>query len=167
MKINSPFKRVSLGLLVLATIAATLTCIDYFGGHNMGLFSGTRPDGLGFADGKFKLPAWKPNCVSSTVEKTDAHYIAPISFSGDGPSALAKVASIIKSSRRAQLIRQRPDYLYAEYKSAGMGFIDDVEFSLDAKVGVIHVRSASRLGIGDLGVNRQRIEQLRAQMAAK
>ena len=133
----------------------------------MGLFSGSRPDGLGFTDGKFMPPTWKPNCVSSTVEKSDTHYIPPITFAGDAASAWAKLLTVVKSQPRTQLISQQPNYLYAEFRSAGLGFIDDVEFALDEKAGVIHLRSASRLGIGDLGVNRRRMENLRVQPALK
>ena len=133
----------------------------------MGIFSGSRPDGLGFTDGKFMPPTWKPNCVSSTVEKSDTHYIPPIAFAGDAASAWAKLLTVVKSQPRTQLISQQPNYLYVEFRSAGLGFIDDVEFALDEKAGVIHVRSASRLGIGDLGVNRRRMENLRVQPALK
>ena len=62
------------------------------------------------------------------------------------------------------MIQDSPVYLYAEFKSAGLGFVDDVEFALDEKAGVIHVRSASRLGVRDFDVNRKRIEAIRAQM---
>jgi uncharacterized protein (DUF1499 family) len=44
-----------------------------------------------------------------------------------------------------------------------MGFVDDVEFFLDEGANVIHVRSASRLGQSDLGVNRKRVETIRAK----
>ena len=54
--------------------------------------------------------------------------------------------------------------MYAEFKSAGMGFVDDVEFALDEKSGLIQSRSASRLGIRDLDVNRKRIEAIRVQL---
>ncbi len=127
----------------------------------MGLFSGSRPEGLGYVNGQFKPPSWKPNCVSSTIEKADRHYIEPLAFSGDAGKAWAKLMTTLKAQTRAAVITEKADYAYAEFTSAGMGFVDDVEFALDAKNSVIQVRSSSRLGISDRGVNRARIERIR------
>ncbi|MBL8510073.1 MAG: DUF1499 domain-containing protein, partial [Betaproteobacteria bacterium] len=60
---------------------------------------------------------------------------------------------------------EQPGYLYMEFKTPGLGYVDDVEFALDAKNNLIQVRSASRLGIRDFDVNRKRIEAIRAQFA--
>jgi uncharacterized protein (DUF1499 family) len=68
---------------------------------------------------------------------------------------------MVKGMPRTTVISEKADYLYAEFKTAGMGFVDDVEFALDEKAGVIHVRSASRLGVRDFNVNRKRIEAIR------
>ena len=162
------FKRLVLGLLTLIVAASLLIAIEYFGAQPMGLFSGSRPTDLGFKNGAFAKPSWKPNAVSSTIDKADeTHYIAPIHFSGDAASSWSKLTAAVKAQTGARVIAEQADYLYAEFKSAGMGFVDDVEFALDAKAGVIHVRSASRLGVRDLGVNRRRVEILRSQIAAK
>jgi uncharacterized protein (DUF1499 family) len=67
----------------------------------------------------------------------------------------------VESMTRATVIREEGNYLYAEYKSALMGYVDDVELLLDEKARLVHVRSASRLGRSDFGVNRKRIEELR------
>ncbi|MBL8514157.1 MAG: DUF1499 domain-containing protein [Betaproteobacteria bacterium] len=128
----------------------------------MGLFAGSRPTNLGYNNGKFAPPSWKPNCVSSTVEKSDKHYIEPIAFSGDANTAWAKLAGLVKGQTRMSVVTEKPGYLYVESKSAGLGFVDDVEFALDEKASVIHVRSASRLGVRDFDVNRKRIEGIRA-----
>jgi uncharacterized protein (DUF1499 family) len=158
-------KRALLGLIGVIAIAATLAAIEYFGGQPMGLFSGTRPEGLGFNGGKFKAPTWKPNTVSSTVEKSDdKHYIAPLAISGDADAAWNKLQAVVKAQRGATVVEAKPDYLYAEFKTAGMGFVDDVEFSLDKAANVIHVRSGSRLGVRDFGMNRNRIETIRRLM---
>lgn len=66
---------------------------------------------------------------------------------------------------RARVVKAETGYLYAEFTSKLMGFVDDTEFYLDARAGVIHVRSASRLGRRDFDVNRERIEHIRAQLA--
>ena len=60
------------------------------------------------------------------------------------------------------MVQVEPGYLYAEFRSKLMGFVDDVEFLADPVKGVVHVRSASRLGRRDFGVNRERVEQLRS-----
>ena len=78
---------------------------------------------------------------------------------------MKKLAAIVKASPRVTVVTEHASYLYAEFKSAGMGFVDDVEFALDEKAGVIQVRSASRLGVRDFGVNRTRIESIREQFA--
>ncbi|MBL8520558.1 MAG: DUF1499 domain-containing protein [Betaproteobacteria bacterium] len=128
----------------------------------MSLFAGSRPTYLGFNDGKFAPPTWKPNCVSSTVEKSDKHHIAPLAFTGEPTAAWSRLVGVVKAQARASVVSEKPGYLYAEFKSAGLGFVDDVEFALDAAGSVIHVRSASRLGVRDFDVNRKRIEAIRA-----
>ena len=131
----------------------------------MGLFSGSRPSNLGFNAGKFAPPSWKPNCVSSTVDKSDEkHFIAPLAYVAASTEAWKKLLDVVKGSQRVTIVDERANYLYAEFKSGGLGFVDDVEFALDEKAGVIHVRSASRLGVRDFDVNRKRIEAIRKQL---
>lgn len=130
----------------------------------MGLFAGSRPSTLGFSNGKFAPPSWKPNCVSSTVEKSDSHYIEPIAVRDSAADAWKKLAGLVRAMPRTSIVTEQSAYLYAEFKTAGMGFVDDVEFALDEKAGVIQVRSASRLGIRDFNVNRNRIEEIRNAM---
>jgi uncharacterized protein (DUF1499 family) len=62
-------------------------------------------------------------------------------------------------------VTQRDGYLHVEFTSATMGFVDDVEFVLDAPARTIHVRSSSRLGYRDFGVNRERVEKIRSAFA--
>lgn len=131
----------------------------------MGLFAGRRPSGLGFNNGQFKPPSWKPNCVSSTVAPDDSHYIEPLKLKGDPSTTWKRLTHLLSNHPAAEVIEQGDGYLYAQFKSRVMGFVDDVEFALDAKAGLIHMRSASRLGIRDFGVNRTRLEGLRARLA--
>ena len=162
MRFKSLLKRIIIGLLAVAAIVGGVITIEILGGKPMGLFSGSRPDGLGFNNGQFKPPSWKPNTVSSTVDKSDAkHFIAPIAFGNDAKTAWDRLAKIIKAQSGATIISEQSDYLYAEYKTTAMGFVDDVEFALDNNAKVIHVRSGSRLGVRDFAVNRKRIEAIR------
>jgi len=133
----------------------------------MGLFSGTRPDTLGVRDGRLAPPKRTPNNVNSQIDRNaDAqHYVEPLRYSGDSGKAWAALRRVVDGMPRVKIIRAEPNYLYAEFTSKLMGFVDDTEFYLDEKAGVIQVRSASRLGRGDYGVNRERIETIRAQLA--
>ena len=134
----------------------------------MGLFSGSPPTDLGFTTGKFKPCPWKPNCVSSTVSSGDTkHYIEPLKLIGPAEEGWKKLKNMLASTPRVRIIVEQSGYLYAEFKTPVMGFVDDVEFALDASAQVIHVRSASRLGTRDYGVNRARIEALRIQLTKR
>jgi uncharacterized protein (DUF1499 family) len=130
------------------------------------MFAGKRPDYLGVKDGKLPRPKRTPNNVSSQAEPSDAeHSIAPIRFKGSAVEAMAAVRKAVEGSERATVVRHEGNYLYAEFRSKLLGFVDDVEFTYDDKAGVIHVRSASRLGRRDFGVNRARVEALRSKIA--
>lgn len=131
------------------------------------VFSGKRPEYLGVTDGRLPRCKRTPNCVSSQADPADAgHYIAPIAFRGSAAEAMAAVRKAVEAMPRTRVIRAEGNYLYAEFRSKLMGFVDDVELLHDEGAGLIHVRSASRLGRRDFGVNRERVEALRAAMAA-
>ena len=136
----------------------------------MGLLSGSKPKKMGFANGAFARDvhggAWKPNWVSSTIEKADAHYAAPLSFTGKSDAAWDKLAEIAKSTARAMIVEQSKTYLHVEFSSKTLGFTDDAEFALDAAAKTIHVRCGARLGIRDFGANRKYIEAVRAKFSA-
>jgi uncharacterized protein (DUF1499 family) len=133
----------------------------------MGLFSGTRPDNLGVRDGRLAPPKRTPNNVNSQVDRNadPGHYVEPLRYRGDARKAWETLRSIVSGMQRVTVLASEPNYIYAEFSSKLMGYVDDVEFYLDEKAGVIHARSASRLGYGDHGVNRARIEAIRAKLA--
>lgn len=132
------------------------------GGGSLFSFSGTRPDNLGVKEGQLAPCPQSPNCVSSQAADTDTeHKIDPLTYGTDPATAIANLKSIIENQARTKIITETDTYLYAEFTSALMGYVDDVEFYLDADAGIIHVRSASRLGQSDLGVNRKRVEAIR------
>ena len=133
-------------------------------GKSLFSFSGKRPTNLGVNDGKLALCPDTPNCVSSQAPDTDVqHKTAPLRYTKSPSEAMAALKTVIQGMERTEIIREEDNYLYAEFTSALMGFVDDVEFLLDPNAKVIHVRSASRLGQSDLGVNRKRIEEIRAK----
>ncbi len=106
----------------------------------------------------------KPNCVSSVVTAGKAA-IAPLSFTGDAAAAWIALKDVIESQPRMAIKDASANYLHATDTTKLVKFVDDVEFLLDDNV--IHVRSESRVGYSDWGVNRKRVEMIRAQLAEK
>jgi len=119
------------------------------------VFSWKRPDNLGVRDGRLAPSKRSPNCVSSQADPSDReHYIAPIRGS------IATARSAIESYPRTRVIRAEENYIYAEFHTRLLRYVDDVELYFDGRV--LQVRSCSRLGRRDFGVNRKRVEALRA-----
>lgn len=130
------------------------------------MFSWKRPGNLGVTDGRLAPCRRTPNCVSSQADPADAaHYIAPIPFAGDAAAAVAAARRAVEGMQRTTVVREAPGYLYAEFRSKLLGFVDDVEFAFDGRAGLLHVRSSSRVGRRDYGVNRARVESLRRRIA--
>lgn len=132
----------------------------------MGLLAGKRPDRLGVVDGALNpVNPDKPNSVSSFAT-SDYHRIDPLPSGADPIAGFDRLREMVARERGASIVESRPGYLYAEFATPMLGFVDDVEFLLDAKAQRIDVRSASRLGRKDFGVNRRRIESIRASLTA-
>ena len=107
-----------------------------------------------------------PNCVSS--EATDAiHAIPAYRIRGDAGTAWKALESQLALLPRVEIVSDDHGYLYAVFTTRLMRYRDDVEFGLDGEAGTIRVRSASRVGYGDMGVNRERIELIRAALAER
>ena len=106
-----------------------------------------------------------PNCVNSQQSVADEeHAIQPIEFVGTRQQAQAKLLHVLKAAERANIVVVEDDYIRVEFTSQIMRFVDDVEFYFPSTTSdniTIHVRSASRIGESDFGVNRERIEQIR------
>ncbi|ERN40894.1 hypothetical protein KR51_00026070 [Rubidibacter lacunae KORDI 51-2] len=126
-------------------------------------FSGSQPTNLGVADGRLAPCPPSPNCVSSQSVEED-HRIAPLELPGKPEAAIGRLQSLLEDIDNTKIIETGNRYLYAQFTSRIMGFVDDVEFYVDGD-GRVQVRSASRLGESDLGVNRKRIEAIRAALA--
>ncbi|WP_293337456.1 DUF1499 domain-containing protein [Microcoleus sp. CAWBG58] len=162
-KSPTALKRVLVVLISLVAVAvlAIATFILIPGEKTM--FAGKRPTNIGIVSGKLAACPASPNCVSSFSQDAE-HQIEPLAYASSPAEAMAKLKGAIESSGKTKIITATDNYLYAEFSSALMGFVDDVEFLVDDGAKVIHVRSASRLGQSDLGVNRKRIETIRAQL---
>jgi uncharacterized protein (DUF1499 family) len=102
----------------------------------------------------------KPNCVCSEFDEAAVHYIAPLDYSGAPPEkAWGDILQIIKDLG-GEVVAANDGYLAATFSSSLFGFVDDVECRLDASNKRIQIRSASRVGHSDLGVNRKRVEAM-------
>ena len=124
------------------------------------MFNWRRPTNLGVKDGLLAPCRRTPNCVSSQADPADReHYVAPLSGS------MADVLKVVQSLPRTRVVQSHASYLYAEFRSKLLGYVDDVEFYFDGAR--VQVRSASRLGRRDFGVNRARVEQIRRMLTPR
>ncbi|PZO12302.1 MAG: DUF1499 domain-containing protein [Leptolyngbya foveolarum] len=127
-------------------------------------FSGTPPKDLGINNGQLKDCPDTPNCVNSQAPASDKeHAIAPFTYSGSATDAINRLKQVIEGMERSTINQASDNYLYAEFSSKLMGFVDDVEFYAPAGESIIHTRSAARMGKSDMGANRKRTEAIRSQ----
>jgi uncharacterized protein (DUF1499 family) len=150
----------------LATLAVMLLLAG-----RLGWLAGTPPADLGVHNGRLKAPSSTPNSVSSQADLWPNHpqreraRIEPLPMRGDAAATMARLQAAVAAMPGARIVSVRPDYLHVEFTTPVLRFVDDAEFWLDPVAGVVQVRSASRLGYGDRGVNRARLEALRAAWA--
>ncbi len=155
-------------LLLILALAILALAILIAG--QAGLLRSKMPDDLGIKDGKLKSPSRTENSVSSQADLWAEHpmqayaRIAPFKVTGDGSAEMAKLAATQQAMPRTVIVQQDAGYIYAQCTTQILKFTDDIEFYLDKAAGVIHVRSASRIGRKDLGANRTRVEQIRAAL---
>jgi uncharacterized protein (DUF1499 family) len=118
------------------------------------------PDNLGVVNGRLADCPDSPNCVSSQSDAPE-HRVEPFPLRGSASEALARLRSVLAAMPHTRIVEEQGNYLHAKATSLVFGFVDDVELLVDEGAKVIHVRSASRVGHSDLGVNRDRVERLR------
>lgn len=124
--------------------------------------SGSRPSAIGVSAGRLAACPDSPNCVSS--QSSDRrHAIDPLRFEGTAEKARERLIGVVSGMKRARIVVAEERYLRAEFTSALFRFVDDTEFLLDDGTKTIHVRSASRVGSSDFGVNRKRVEEIRSR----
>ncbi|MCP4080218.1 MAG: DUF1499 domain-containing protein [Planctomycetaceae bacterium] len=119
------------------------------------------PENLGVVNGRLADPPMSPNCVTSQVATDRPEYIEPLKLPTDREDPIGDLAKTLNTLPRVTIISKDQKYLHAECRSLVLGFVDDLEFLRDDAQGVIQVRSASRMGHSDLGVNRARVERIR------
>ena len=101
-----------------------------------------------------------PNCVSSQASDVE-HFVAPIAYTGSPEQAMQHMQQVLDAMPRSRPVTRHAGYLHYEFRSLIFRFVDDVECLLDSAGSVIQIRSASRVGRGDFGVNRRRVERIR------
>ena len=104
-----------------------------------------------------------PNCVSSQATDTE-HFIAPFKITGNTDEAWAALKKALITQSRTVVTNETDYTLHAQATSLMFRFVDDIDAILDTDARSIHIRSASRTGYGDFGVNRKRVEMLRSQL---
>ena len=108
----------------------------------------------------------RPNCVSSEA-RPGRNFIEPYIPIVDPHRAWKELTKVVSDLPRTIIKISDEFYLHAESKSRFFGFIDDIEFRLQPEENRIAVRSASRTGYSDLGVNRKRIEFIRKNLKSR
>jgi uncharacterized protein (DUF1499 family) len=107
-----------------------------------------------------------PNCVSTQAPEGSSKRMDPIAYTGTLAQARERLLKVLRDHPRTRIVQEEPGYLKAECRSRIFRFTDDVEFLFDDGAKRIHFRSASRIGRKDFGVNRERMEQIRAAFLA-
>lgn len=160
MKAVIPF---ILSLLVLTLIAVQL-----------GVLAGQQPPDIGVRAGRLKPPSQTRNSVSSQAKLFPDHpqieyaNIAPLQLkSTDAAASLHTLVAVLRAMPGVTVVEDTPDYVYAQAQTRWLKFVDDMEFWSNPETGVIEVRSASRLGREDFGINRQRVEAIRSAYLAR
>ena len=144
--------------LIVAVVAAA----------QLGMLAGRLPTDLGVKQGRLKAPSNTPNSVSSQADLYPDHPQRAYAFvealplkNGDASASLQALVAALSSLSGVSVVEQRHDYVRAQAQTSWLKFVDDLEFWVNPERQVIEIRSASRMGRKDFGVNRQRIESLR------
>lgn len=128
---------------------------------------GVKAPKLGVEQDRLAVCPSKPNCVNSQA-KDEAHYIAPILAQGSPEKIKNDIVNVLNGFKEAKIITIDDNYIRAEFTSRLLRFVDDVEFYFPSGPSgevTVDVRSASRVGHSDLGVNKKRIENIRREFA--
>ncbi|MCV6609409.1 MAG: DUF1499 domain-containing protein [Amphritea sp.] len=137
-------------LIVPATLI--ILVVVYFSILGVKSRAGSAP---GPVDGQLQPCDPKPNSVCSMPGNDDQHAVEALDY-----MPLSELALVIREMG-GEVVVEQDNYIASEFRSGLFGFVDDLELQVDKNSAVIHVRSASRVGYSDMGVNRQRVETLR------
>ena len=149
-------------LIIIASIALFVIIVFFIFGYmsNSG-------EAYGRVEGRLKQCPDKPNCVSSEFVSDAEHYIEPLVYSVDQAAQVLPRLKMIIGEMGGSVQLEKADYLAATFTSSLFRFVDDLELRIDTVQKTIHLRSASRVGHSDLGVNRKRVERLKNAFHSK
>ncbi len=125
----------------------------------------SNPQKVQLVDGRLRPCPDSPNCVSSESDRPSSH-VEPLTFKGPAEKAWSDLRETLREMG-GTIQEEKDSYLWATFTSNIFRFVDDMEFRMVSAGGLIHVRSGSRKGYSDLGVNRRRVEKLRALFSKK
>ncbi len=143
---NSIISVIILLFLILAVLLTVLSCAS-------------NPPKVQLVDGRLRACPKSPNCVSSESDSPSSR-VEPLTFQGPPEKAWNDLKETIREAG-GKIQEEHEGYLWATFTSRVFRFVDDVEFRMVSADGMIHVRSGSRVGYSDLGVNRKRVGKMR------
>jgi uncharacterized protein (DUF1499 family) len=159
---------VMIGIYIVLVLIVVILLAGQFG-----LLSGKQPNNIGVNNERLKPPSKTRNSVSSQAHLHTDHAqiqyasIEPLPLKNNNAMAsMQALIAVLKSTPGVTIVDAKPDYIYAHSQTKVLKFIDDMEFWVNPAKNIIEVRSASRLGREDFGVNRKRIDAIRAQYMA-
>jgi uncharacterized protein (DUF1499 family) len=150
--------RVLVILLIVLPVAGTLGLQAWARGAK-------RPTNLGVTNGRLSPCPDSPNCVS-TQATSASQQMPALTYTGSLAAAKTRLLAVVQAMPGVEPFADQENYLAFVFRSRLIGYPDDVEFYFDDAAKLIHFRSASRLGKGDLGVNRARMESISKAYAA-
>ncbi|NNL30976.1 MAG: DUF1499 domain-containing protein [Gemmatimonadetes bacterium] len=121
------------------------------------------PDDLGPRDGTLAPCPGSPNCVHTGMRHPDGTAGLYLTGNVTGAELMTRLEGVVESMPRTAVVESESGYLRAEATSLVFRFVDDLELLVGVD-GELIVRSASRVGEGDLGANARRVENLRERL---
>lgn len=152
-------------LLIILFFLISCTIILFF---ILGINSKSK-NAPGLIDGFLSKCPNTPNCVCSENKDHSGHYISPINIS-QNPKHNINYFIILKDTVKSiggTIQIENENYFSAIFSSAIFGFVDDLEVRINSDKKIIHIRSASRVGRSDMGVNKKRVELLKQTFKKK
>lgn len=155
-----------LKLTLLAVLLLLLVLVVVFV-LRLALLAADSADGRapGLMDGRLSPCPASPNCVNSEYPGDSEHLTAPVTLTLDDPARARQIARQVIQGMGGEVVRIEDHYLAATFTSSLFRFVDDFEVRLDSAEGLLHLRSASRVGYGDMGVNAERAERFKTRFA--
>jgi uncharacterized protein (DUF1499 family) len=145
--------KILVGAIILLILIISIITIRLYKGNS------SMPKNLGVENGELAPVPKTPNAVSTQTDD-QSKKVDPFKFQGDKEESRGKIKKAIRTYGGASIITEEENYLHVIFTTPLLNFKDDVEFYFDEDNEVIHFRSASRVGRSDLGLNKERYDEL-------